>query len=95
MEDKTLRGALYFATFIDDFSRKLWCFALRTNGQVFEIFRNFHVSVERETREKLNVSVWIMGVSTKDNLNNIVVSIGSSLRGVLPKYLTTIICLRG
>ena len=53
MKDKTLGGALYFATFIDNFSRKLWCFALKTKDQVFEIFMSFHVSVERETGRKL------------------------------------------
>ena len=53
MKDRTLGVALYFATFINEFSRKLWCFALKTKDQVFEIFRNFHVSVERETGRKL------------------------------------------
>ena len=53
MKDKTLGGALYFATFIDDFSRKLCCFALKTKDQVFKIFKNFHVSVERGIGRKL------------------------------------------
>ena len=45
MKDKILGGALYIATFIDDFIRKLWCFAM--------IFTSFHASAERETRRKL------------------------------------------
>ena len=54
MKDKTPGRALYFATFIADFSRKLWCSALKTKYQVIEIFKIFHVSVERETGRKLN-----------------------------------------
>ena len=57
MKDKTPGRALYFATFIADFSRKLWCSALKTKYQVIEIFKIFHVSVERETGRKLNC-IW-------------------------------------
>ena len=52
MKHKNLRGALYFATFIDGFSRKLWCFAMKSKDQVFQIFKNFHASVERKTGNK-------------------------------------------
>ena len=31
MKTKTLGGALYFVTFIDDCSRKLWVYVLKTN----------------------------------------------------------------
>ena len=55
MKGKTLGGALYFATFIDDFSMKLWCFALKTKDKVFEIFKNFHLSVEGEIWRKLKM----------------------------------------
>jgi hypothetical protein len=30
MNTKTLGGALYYVTFIDDHSRKVWVFALKT-----------------------------------------------------------------
>ena len=53
MNDKTLGGAIYFVTFIDDHSRKVWAFALKSKDQVFEIFKHFHASVERETRRQL------------------------------------------
>ncbi|KAG8377494.1 hypothetical protein BUALT_Bualt08G0038700 [Buddleja alternifolia] len=32
-KDKTLGGVVYFVTFIDDFSRKVWCFALKSKDQ--------------------------------------------------------------
>ena len=53
MSDKSLSGAQYFVTFIDDHSRKVWAFVLRTKDRVLDIFKNFHVKVERETGKKL------------------------------------------
>ena len=50
---KSIGGALYFVTFIDDYSRKLWVRTLKTKDQVFNVFKEFHVSIERETRKKL------------------------------------------
>ena len=43
MTTKTLGGALYFFTFIDDCSRKLW----------FYVFKQFQALVERETGKKV------------------------------------------
>ncbi|PKI65872.1 hypothetical protein CRG98_013735 [Punica granatum] len=39
--------------FIDDHSKKVWAYPMRTKDQVTEIFKNFHVAVERETGMKL------------------------------------------
>ena len=50
---KSIGGALYFVTFTDDYSRKLWVRTLKTKDQVFNVFKEFHVSVERETGKKL------------------------------------------
>ena len=50
---RSIGGALYFVTFIDDYSRKLWVRLLKTKDQVFNAFREFHVYVERETGKKL------------------------------------------
>ncbi|CAL8167682.1 unnamed protein product [Prunus armeniaca] len=36
MTTSTLGGAIYFVTFIDDHSRKVWAYALRTKDQVYE-----------------------------------------------------------
>lgn len=47
MKDKTLGGAYYFVTFIDDHSRKVWAFALNSKDQVLEKFKTFHVMAER------------------------------------------------
>ena len=49
MKDKSLGGAVYFVTFIDDFARKVWCFVLKFKDQVLNVFKDFHSKVERET----------------------------------------------
>ncbi|KAJ4721123.1 Retrovirus-related Pol polyprotein from transposon TNT 1-94 [Melia azedarach] len=53
MKTKTLGGAFYFVTFIDDHSRKLWVYTLKTKDQVLDVFKQFQASVERQTGKKL------------------------------------------
>ncbi|GAA0139540.1 hypothetical protein LIER_01062 [Lithospermum erythrorhizon] len=53
MKTRTLGGCSYFVTFIDDYSRKLWVYPLKTKNQVYEIFKQFHMMVEREMGESL------------------------------------------
>ena len=50
---KSFSGALYFVTFIDDCSRKLWVYALKKKYQVLENFKEFYVLVERQSDKKL------------------------------------------
>src|SRR6266487_4225588 len=50
---KSFSGALYFVTFIDDCSRKLWVYAIKTKDQVLEKFKEFHALVERQSGKKL------------------------------------------
>lgn len=52
-KSKTLDGASYFVTFIDDASRKVWAYALKTKDQVLETFKQFHDQIERETGKLL------------------------------------------
>ena len=53
MEIKSFGGASYFVTFIDDASRKVWCYCLKNKSDVFNTFKSFHVLVERETGKTL------------------------------------------
>jgi len=53
MKTKTFGGGLYFVTFNDDHSRKLWVYVLKTKDQMFGVFKQFQASVERETGKKL------------------------------------------
>ena len=50
---KSFAGALYFVTFIDDYSIKLWVYDLKSKDQVLEKFKEFHASVERQSGKKL------------------------------------------
>ena len=50
---KSFTGALYFVTFIDDCSKKLWVYRLKTKDQALEKFKEFHVLVERQSGKKL------------------------------------------
>ncbi|CAL5376159.1 unnamed protein product [Camellia sinensis] len=53
IEVESLGGRKYFLTFIDDASRKLWVYFLKTKDEVFQHFQEFHAIVERETGKKL------------------------------------------
>ena len=45
---ETLGGNKYFVAFIDDASRKVWVYILKTKDQVFKHFKKFHAMVKRE-----------------------------------------------
>jgi hypothetical protein len=53
MSVRSMGGAKYFVTFIDDFSRKVWVYVLKTKDQVLSVFKQFQVSIERETKKKI------------------------------------------
>ena len=53
MQSNTLGGALYYVTFIDDHSRKVWASALKSKDQVLDVFKDFHVKVERKIDKQL------------------------------------------
>jgi len=50
---KSFSCALYFVTFIDDCSRKLWVYVLQGKDQVLEKFKEFHAMVERQSGKNL------------------------------------------
>ena len=50
---KSKGGALYFVTFIDDHSRKIWAYPLKSKGQVLDVFKQFQALSERQTGKKL------------------------------------------
>ena len=53
MQNRSIRGALYFVTFIDDYSRKVWAFTLKSKDQVLDVFKFFYAYVKRGIRGKL------------------------------------------
>ncbi|NHV87478.1 DDE-type integrase/transposase/recombinase [Escherichia coli] len=46
-------GAQYFVTFIDDFSRKVWAYPLRSKDQVLKVFQTLVTLVETQTGKKV------------------------------------------
>ena len=47
--------AEYFVTFIDDHSRKIWIYFLKTKDEVFNRFKEFKALVENLTRKRIKV----------------------------------------
>jgi transposase InsO family protein len=42
-------GSSYFVTFIDDFSRKVWIYMLKSKADVFTVSKQFRALVEKST----------------------------------------------
>lgn len=48
-----MSGAGYFVTFIDDFLRKVWLYALKSKGECFQRFKEFKALVETQSKHKI------------------------------------------
>ena len=51
----SLEKSMYYASFIDDFSRKTWIYFLRKKSEVFDRFKEFKALVENQTRKQIKV----------------------------------------
>lgn len=51
----TPAGNRYFMLLVDDYSRVMWVYLLKTKDEAFQTFKNFRVKVEIETGEKMKV----------------------------------------
>ena len=60
MGSKSIGGAEYFVTFVDDFTHYIWVYPLKTKDQVFERFQEWKKQVE-------NLSDWKLKVLRTDN----------------------------
>ena len=49
---KSKGGALYFATFNIDRSRKIWVYPLKSTDQVLDVFKQFQALSERQTGKR-------------------------------------------
>ena len=61
----SLRGFEYYATFIDDHSRKTWIYFLKSkiSEEVLQSFQDFKALVENQIGRNIQVLRWITGVS--------------------------------
>lgn len=55
MHTSSLSGAKYMVSFVDDFSRKIFIYFIKKKSDVFEKFKIFKATVERETGRKIKV----------------------------------------
>ncbi|UYV72131.1 hypothetical protein LAZ67_9001917 [Cordylochernes scorpioides] len=53
MRTKSYGGALYFATFIDDFSRMIFTFVMKRKSEIFKGFKVFKRFAEKQTGKKI------------------------------------------
>jgi len=45
-------SARYFATFVDDYSRKIWVYFMREKSEVFAKFKEWKAEVDNQTGRK-------------------------------------------
>ena len=53
MSSSSLRGYVYYVSFIDDFSRKKWIYLLKKKDEVFSKFKEFKALIENHTEKKI------------------------------------------
>lgn len=51
----TPAGNRYFMLLVDDYTRVMWVYLMKTKDEVYHTFKNFRSKVENETGEKLKV----------------------------------------
>ncbi|PKI36969.1 hypothetical protein CRG98_042670 [Punica granatum] len=79
---KLSKGSLVVAW--DDHSKKVWAYPMRTKDQVTEIFKNFHVIVERETSINLKCVRADNGSEYRDLFENYCRTHGIKLKKTVP-----------
>jgi transposase InsO family protein len=51
----SLNGHVYYVIFIDDFSRKLWMYLMKTKNETFKKFHEFKALIENLTRKRIRI----------------------------------------
>ncbi|KAL4292152.1 hypothetical protein GQ457_14G024210 [Hibiscus cannabinus] len=51
--ESSLGGSMYYVTFIDDFSKKVWMYFLKEKSEVFAKFKQWKAQVENQTCRKI------------------------------------------
>jgi transposase InsO family protein len=55
MPIKSLGGSLYYIIFIDNYSRKIWLYLLKTKDEVFRKFQEFKTEIGNITNKKIKI----------------------------------------
>lgn len=51
----TPSGNQYFMLLVDDYTRAMWVYLMKTKDEAFQVFKNFRAAVENETGERIKV----------------------------------------
>ena len=95
MEVESMGGNKYFITFIDDVSRKVWVYLLKTKDQAFQTFKLFHTMVECETGRKLKcLRTDNGGEYTSREFEGIAPAMESSMRRLFLEHHNTMVWLK-
>lgn len=85
---KSLGGHLYYATFIDDHSRKTWVYLLKSKDEIFSKFQEFKVEVENITERKIkNLRSYNSGEYTSKELIALCKEVGIKRELMVPYNL--------
>jgi hypothetical protein len=55
MQKNSIGGSVYFLTFIDDFTRKIWIYFLKHKSETFAKFKEFKAEAEKQSGKYLKV----------------------------------------
>jgi transposase InsO family protein len=55
MPSSSIRGYVYYVSFIDDYSRKTWIYFLKTKDEVFSKFKEFKALIENLSERKTKI----------------------------------------
>ena len=63
----SLSGCNYLLTFIDDFSRKVWCYFIKHKNEVFDVFLEWKKMIEKKTGRSMKTLRTDYGLEFVDN----------------------------
>ena len=55
ISSSSLRGYVYYVSFINDFSRKAWIYFMKNKDEVFSKFKEFKALIENYTEKKIKI----------------------------------------
>ena len=58
----SLGGKHYFVTFVDDFSRRVWVYTMKSKDEVFETFLVWKKMVENQTKRKYSDMTMVQNI---------------------------------
>ena len=58
----SLRGYVYYVSFIDEFSRKTWIYFMKNKDEVVSNFKEFKTLIENHTEKKIKTFLLDNGI---------------------------------